>query len=587
MQIIPPRCAIAALLVAAIITQAACQGANRAPPATAPAEAAATATPDPNAIVWAVAAAPTTLDPARMAGDPAGALIAAQVYDRLVRFRPGTAQLAPGIAARWEADMRAGTFTFSLRPGLKFHDGTPLDEQAVVWNFDRWMNPRHEAHLGKFVAWQGLFGGFLGQRDSQDKEAWLVESVEAIGPLQVRFKLRAPFTPFLHHLAMIPFGLASPKAVADQGERYGNDRDHWPVGSGPFRVAGWGEDGAIRLRPFADYWGGAPASPGLEFVVIPDAEARSAAVAAGAAHGTDLAATTPISGSLLAPGVIASPRPARSTAWLIFNHGRPPLDNVKVRRAIALAIDREGLARAYFGPLSIPAAQLLPPGFMGYNPAIQVPKPDPEAAKKLLAEEGAGENFRLNIWVPAEPRPYLPDPVGTANAVAEMLKVIGINAAVRKQAPRQFLRDRDNGRFTAWIVGWEAQSADPDNFWFWHFGIPGRIVAEGSYNNPDLATALRDAQRVLDSEERADVYRRAAGTVDRDAARVFLAHLRPIVLTSKRLRGYQPSPLGIDDFAGVTLAPGPAGATPVPWATFARPTAPSAPTSPTATAALQ
>ncbi len=562
----------AAACVLAIGGLTGCGDATPSPNPTTPVQVAATPTPDPGTIVWAIPNAPVTLDPARMAADPVGEQIAGQIYDRLVRFRPGTAQLAPGMAARWEADMRANTFTFELRPGLTFHDGTPLDEQAVVWNFDRWMNPKHEAHLGKFPAWQGLLGGFLGQVDSQGKEAWLVESVEAIGPLQVRFKLRAPFTPFLHHLAMIPFGLSSPKAVAEQGEKYGSDPEHLPVGSGPFRVVGWDGDGTVHLAPFAGYWGGAPAGPGLDFVVIADQAARAAAVAAGAAHGTDLAASTPISGSLTAPGVTVLARPSRNTAWLMLNQGRPPLDNPRVRQAISMAIDRKKLAEAFFGPHSIPAAQLLPPGFLGYNPDVAVPNFDPEGAKQILADVGAGGGFPLNIWVPSDPRPYLPDPAGAAGAVAEMLKAIGINAAVRTQAPRQFLKDRDNGRFTAWLVGWQAQSADPDNFWFWHFGVPTRIVSEGNYNNSDLATSLRDAQRTLDSEVRAAVYREAASKVDKDTARVFLVHLQTPVLISQRLNAYQPSPMGFDDFSHVVLASQSAASTPVPLATFRAPT---------------
>jgi len=573
---IPPKHWIsAATWVFVAASLAGCNRATPSPNATAPAqlaELAATATPDPNTIVWAVPAPPTTLDPARMNADPVGEQIAGQVYDRLVRFRPGTAQLAPGLAARWEADIRANTFTFTLRPGLTFHDGTPLDEQAVVWNFERWMNSEHPAHLGRFLPWQGLFGGFLGQVDSQGKEAWLIESVEAIGPLQVRFKLRAPFTPFLHHLAMIPFGLASPTAVAAQGESYGSDPAHLPVGSGPFRVTGWDADGTVRLRPFDAFWGGVPANPGLDFVVIADDQARAAAVAAGAAHGTDLAASTPISGSLTAPGVTVMPRPARDTTWLMLNQGRPPLDNPRVRQAISMAIDRGKLAAEHFGPHSIPASQLLPPGFLGHNPDVTVPNFDPEGAKQILADVGAGGGFPLNIWVPEEARPFLPDPGGTAGALAEMLKAIGINAAVRTQAPRQFLRDRDNGRFTAWVIGWRGQSADPDNYWFWHFGVPSRIVSEGNYNNSDLATSLRDAQRILDSEERAGYYRRAAETVDKDSARIFLVHPQSPVLVSNRLNAYHPSPLGFDDFAHVVLSPLPPGMTAAPLATFRAPT---------------
>lgn len=552
----PARLARRVLIPAGIgLTLAAC-GAGTATPAATPL-AAPSATPHPDAIVWAVPQAPSGLDPARMVMDPVGERIAAQVYDRLVGVRPGTAQLAPGLATTWNANVRDSSFTFTLRPGLKFHDGSPLDEQAVVWNFQRWMDPQHESHFGRFPSWEGLFGGVIGQEDQQGQEAWLVESVEAVGPLQVRFKLRAPFTPFLYHLAMVPFGLASPAAVRAQGERYGRDPTHLPVGSGPFKVAAWNPDGSVQLEPFGDYWAGAPAAPGLHFRVIPEAEARARAVAEGRAHGADLPLTMPLTGTLSAPGVAVLARPARGTVWLMLNHGRPPLDKAAIRRAIGLAIDREALARAHFGPLSEPAGQLLPPGFLGHDPEIQAPAADPEAARRILAEEGATENFRLNIWVPNEARPYMPDPAASAEAVAGMLEAIGIQAAVRTQSPRQFLKDRGTGRFTAWLIGWEGQSVDPDNFWYWHFGVPSRVVAEGNYSNPALVVSLRDAQRMIDSEQRAEAYRAAAQAVDQDSARIYLVHPQAPVAVSRRLRNYEPSPLGLDDFARVTLSEAP------------------------------
>jgi peptide/nickel transport system substrate-binding protein len=520
-----------------------------------------TPTPDPNTLVWAVAAPPTTLDPAHLAIDPAGTQIAAQIYDRLVQYRPGTAELAPGVASTWDASAKENTFTFTLREGLRFHDGTPLDAVAVVWNFQRWMDPGHPAHQGDFPGWKGYFGGFVGEKDGeQDRN--LIRSVEALDARTVRFTLNRPFTPFLHHLALVPFGLASPTAVAAQGEQYGADGAHLPVGSGPYRAVGWSEDGTIRLVRTDDYWGGSAATPSLAFVPIADEAARAAALAAGAVHGTELAQLTPITGSLSAATVRLVPRPSRSTAWLMLNHARTPLDDVRVRRAISLAIDRERLAREHFGSQAVPANQLLPPDLVGFNAALPPLEHNPDAARALLAEVGVAQGFPLVIWVPNSPRGYLPDPAGTAGALAEMLNAIGIQASVRSRSLRQFLIDRDNGRFTAWVAGWEAQSGDPDNFWFWHFGTP-RIAAEGQYQNPGLAASLIEAQRTIGPEQRLALYHAAAQTVADDVARVFLVHPRLPIAISTRLGHYEPGPMGLEDLSGVTLLPPPAGAAPM------------------------
>jgi peptide/nickel transport system substrate-binding protein len=491
-----------------------------------------------------------------LVNDPAGTQVAAQVYDRLLGFRPGTVELAPGIATNWVSDPEGRTFTFTLRDELRFHDGTPLDATSVVWNFERWMNPDHPEHVDGFISWRDYFGGCVGQRDDQDRAINLVAEVTALDPRTVRLTLNAPFAPLLHHLAMVPFGFASPAAVRSQGEDYGSDGDHLPVGSGPFRAVGWYEDGTVVLVPNADHWAGQPASPGIRFTPIPRSQDRARAAVSGEVHGADLPATTDITGTITSPDVLVGTRPSRSTAWLMLNHSRDPLGELPVRRAISLAIDRERLAREQFGTRALVANQLLPPGFLGYEDTLEPLRYDPNEARAILSEAGYGDGFRLNIWVANTPRGYLPDPTGAAASIAEMLQAVGIDARVRSESLRQFLMDRDRGRFTAWLIGWEAQSGDPDNTWFWHFGA-GRIASEGQYERSDLAAALLAAQRTINSAERESIYRAAARTVHADLARVFLAHVQPLVVTSRRVEGFEPSPMGFDAFRDVTLAPGP------------------------------
>ncbi|MFN2250268.1 MAG: ABC transporter substrate-binding protein, partial [Anaerolineae bacterium] len=532
-------------------------------------------TPGPDTLVWAIEAAPSTLDPARMGIDPSGVQVAAQVYDRLMSYRPGSPDLAPGIASDWDVDPEGRTFTFTLREGLTFHDGTPLDAAAVAWNFQRWMDPDHSNHQGDFKSWVAYFGGFSGQHDKDGRPVNLVKRVEALDATTVRISLNEPFTPFLHHVAMVPFSIASPTAVRAQGEDYGTSGANPPVGSGPFRVVGWDPSGAVRLEPFADHWSGPPAVSGLHFVPIPDPEKRAEAVAEGAVHGADLPPTTPITGTLAAPTLRVVPRPARTNSWLMVNHSRAPMQDVRVRRAISLAIDRKALAER-FGEAALPAGQLLPPDFLGYDPSIDSPERDLPAAKRLMAEADVEDGFELNIWVPTTPRPYLPDPAGTAQAIADMLADISIDASVHSEGLRKFLADRDSGRFTAWITGWEAQSGDPDTFWFWHFGA-GRAGAEGQYYNEELAASLLEAQRTMGADGRSSIYESAAQTTVADEARAYLVYTRPIVAVSSRARGYEPGMFGFDDLDIVSLVPAPAGATAAPIPTGA-PTSAATPT---------
>jgi peptide/nickel transport system substrate-binding protein len=541
-----------AVLVAVIGALSAACASGTAVPTPAPGTPTATPTPHPGAVVWAVDAAPVTLDAARITTSPAEQQIAAQIYDRLVGYRPGSMELAPGLAANWEADVDGRTYTFNLRPGLTFHDGSALDARAVAWNFDRWMDPENPMHA-EFIAWQDHFGATASAEQAEGElPSGLVLRAEAINENTFRITLNAPFSPFVYALAGVPFGIASPSAVTAQGEAYGSDGAHLPVGSGPFRVVHWDADGGVRLAPFAGFRGGPPAAPALQFVVLPEAPVRLAAIAAGTVHGADLPSTF---ADPAPAGARLIPRPSRTGAWLVLNFSRPPLDDIRVRQAIDLALDRDALL-PHFGRFALPASQLLAPGFLGYNDDIVSPDRNLDEARRLFAEADAEGNFKLNIWVANSPRPYLPDPPGTAQAVADQLGELGIDATVRSEALRQFLDDRERGRFTAWIVGWENQTADPDNSWFWHFGA-GRLAAEGQYVRPELAEILLTAQRTLGTESREAAYRRAAAMVDADTPRIFLAHTRPIAAIADRLEGYEPGPMGFDALQLVSLATGP------------------------------
>jgi ABC-type transport system substrate-binding protein len=327
----------------------------------------------------------------------------------------------------------------------------------------------------------------------------------------------------------------------------------------------------LELRPYGEHWAGPPRAPALRFTTIPDDEMRLAAVTGGSAHATELGAGAAVPAA--PEGLAVVPRPARDGAWLMLNHQRAPLGDARVREALSLALDRQALARDHFGPYAIPAGQLLPPGFPGHDPALEPREQDLARAKELLAEVDADEGFRLNIWIPTTARDYLPDPRGTAERVAEMLGEVGIEARVRTDSLRRFLTSRDSGRYTAWIVGWQAQSPDPDNVWYWHFG-PARVPAEGQYANDALFRLLLDAQRTVSADEREQMYFSAAQTVHAETPRVVLAHARARVMLAPEVRGFAAGPMGFDDLSGVGLEPGAAlaGETPTPAASPPEPT---------------
>ncbi|MBK6769550.1 MAG: hypothetical protein IPG72_11200 [Ardenticatenales bacterium] len=547
------RCIAVGIGLAGAAALAACTGQPTplGPPPPAPA-----ATADPRALVWALESAPTTLDAARAGTDLAALQVANQVNDGLFRYNADSLEIVGDLAENWDADVSGKTYTFTLRKGVLFQDGTALDAPAVKWNFERWLLPEHPQHKGRFLQWLSLFG-------THDDKG-IVEKVEALDALTLRITLRQPFAPFVQHLANPAFGIASPRAVTAAVEAYGADGAHLPVGSGPYHVASWDKaSGVVRLEANARYWGAAPKTPNVVFAAIPDAGRRAEAVAAGVVAGAGFTPTMATTGTLAAPSLRIVPRPSRSNAWLMLDTSASPLSDKRVREAIHLTVDRTALASAHFGSQAIPSNQLLPPGFLGHDDNLRPPAPDVERAKALLAEADLAEGFPLRIWVPDQPRPYLPDPLGTAGAIVEMLKAIGIDASVNPISARRLLDNRDRA-YRAWLIGWEAQTSDPDSMWYWHFG-PANTNTEGHYENDDLFKLLLEAQRTTaQTDRRRTLYESAAALVAADMPRIFLANARPIVAVGSRVQGYLPGAMGYDAFAGVSLTEPPADASPPP-----------------------
>lgn len=509
-----------------------------------------TPTPEPVSFAFGLDAPPVRLDPA-LAMDRASAWVSAQIYDTLVRFKPGTTEIEPGLAEAWEVSPDGRIWEFTLREGVRFHDGTPLDAEAVVWNFQRWMDPQHPAHQGDFPFWKGMFGGFLGETDLEGNPASLVVAVEAVDSRTVRVTLHQPFAPLLHNLAMPAFAILSPHAVDAQGPAaYGTDAAHPGVGTGPFRLVDWQED-RIVLEGNRDYWAGRPRIGRLVFRVIPEPRARLVALRRGEIQGmvaSDLEGWERMRSD---PQVQVVLRSLPTTAFLVFNFDDERLRKRAVRQAIAHAIDRKRLVREQFGPAWRPADQILPSGFWGYNPDLVDYIYDPERARRLLAAAGYPDGFETALWYPDRPRPYLPDPEGVARAIAEDLAAVGIQAQVYTEHWSAYLAERRQGGFPMWLLGWTGYNGDPDSFFFFHFGIVA--PREGNYDNRELRELLLQAQMIPDDGMRLELYHRAAEIVHDDVPRLFLAHPREVLLFSREVVRYAANPVGPEAFFGVTL----------------------------------
>ncbi len=505
----------------------------------------------------ALAREPLSLDPGDLA-DPTSLIILRQVFDTLTQFKSGSAEIQPGVATAWEANADATEWTFTLRSGVKFHDGTELTAEAVKFNVDRWLDPAFKAGRraeGKqFQVWSDVFGGYLGAGS-------LVTGVEVVAPDRVRFKLSRPAAYLPAYLALPAFGLSSPPAVERLGGRYGTPYEG-VMGSGPYRLVSWSGE-AVQLERFSDYWGEKAVTPRLVFRILGEPDAQLAALAAGQ---VDLAFN--LARPDAPPGTSLVAQPQLAVAYLSINGRYRPLDDQRVRQALQAALDPAAVAKRAFNGASTPADQFVPPGLWGRLPppaSASTPGGGGEGLpQRLLAEAGFPKGLSevagpdgiarpLELWYSQPPRGA--SFKGLAEAVAEQLAAVGVKVTLREDEWASFLAERRQGRFPLYLLMHPLPSArveavgDPHVFLS---GLFGPLTAtDTGYTNTEVGQRLREAESQADPARRAELYRAVGSQLALDAPRIPLVYPFGLAAMRDGWTGFVPSPVDAPSLSGV------------------------------------
>ncbi|HEY6959279.1 MAG TPA: ABC transporter substrate-binding protein [Candidatus Limnocylindria bacterium] len=475
-----------------------------------------TAVPTGGALRVVQASDITTLDP-WSSHDAATDLVLRQIYEPLVDLEPGTFRIVPKLAARWAISGDGRTYTFTLRSGVRFQDGTPLDAGAVVASFERGRT------LGRLAAFPDL-------------------SASAADASTVVFTLRAAYAPFLAAVAAPRFAIVSPGCVAHDGS-WATAAFSCEAGTGPFHAepTTW-RPGSITLVRNAGYWGRDADGHPLPYLDTVTFQSMADDAARGAAVHNAVADVALDLGPAAIPAVRADPniailrRPSADTSFLGFNVIAPPLSSADVRKAIAMAIDRGAIAQTVFGGDAKVASQLVPPGFIGYDGTItEFARYDSAFAKNLLAGAGEGAGFATELWYPATPSPTLPDPRRVAQAIAADLAKVGITAALHAYD------DAPNGAMPLWIQARTALWADADAFL-------SDVSGDG------VVQALLDrARSESDESKRAELYKQVTKLLQQQTARLPLFNATVPIAANKRVRGLVPQSIVGESFAPVWL----------------------------------
>lgn len=480
-----------------------------------------------------------SLDPSAVT-DGESFKVTTNVFETLINFGEKDTSLQPGLAKKWEESKGGLTYTFELQEGVKFHDGTDFNADAVVKNFDRWMN----GNASKFPYFKSMFGGFKG-----DKNA-IIKDVKADGDYKVVITLNKPQAPFLKNLAMTAFAIASPTAFEKEGDKFGEN----PVGTGPFKFVSWKRNDSVTLEKNKDYWQkGQPKLNKLIFKSITDNSARLNALKTGEidlADGINPTDAKSVEGD---SNLQIFKRPSLNVGYLGLTTTRPPFNNVKVRQAVNYAIDKKAIIDAFYDGQAQVAKNPMPPVIAGYNDEVKGYDYNPAKAKQLLKE--AGYNGKeIELWAMPVARPYMPDGQKIAEAIQKNLADVGIKSKIVSFEWATYLDKASKGEADAFLMGWTGDNGDADNFLYTLLD-PTTIGSNNYtfYKNPEVHKLLLAAQTETNETKRIELYKKAQVIISKDAPWVPLAHSTPLLAGKSSITGFIAHPTGTDKFNNVDI----------------------------------
>lgn len=481
-------------------------------------------------LVVALGADATFLDPESVMNNESG-FVMATMFDGLTKYEKGTSEPGPGLAERWEVSEDGTEYTFYLRQGVKFHDGTDFNADAALFEIDRVTNPDNPYYV---YNQDGIhsFASFT----------WgLVTGTEKIDDYTIKITLSEPHAPFLASLAMVWSGFMSPAAL----DQYGFEVVDHPVGTGPFKLVEWVRNDHMTLEANKDYWGGAPKIDRLIFQVVPESAVRLLKLEQGEVQ--ILADVNPEDYARIRenPDLVLLEQPGLTVNGITLPADTEPFTDVRVRQAMNYAVNKDEMDEFLYKNAAVPAATGMPPILMGYPEDLQPYPFDPEKAKELLTEAGYPDGFSFKLLCYENPRGYNPVGIKMAVAVQEYLANIGVDLELETLEWGAFLdarRSIDNHDMG--MVGWSGDNGDPDNFLYEMFSTDMIPVGNTShYSNPDLDAILTKARTVTDPAERAKLYEEASWIIHDDAPWLFVNHTLHVRATRANVEGFALNPL--------------------------------------------
>ncbi|WP_209327064.1 ABC transporter substrate-binding protein [Pseudoalteromonas sp. PA2MD11] len=500
-------------------------------------------------LVYCAEANPVSFNPQVTTTGSTIDIIANQLYDRLLSIDPVSAEFKAELATDWKISPDGKAITFTLRKGVKFHTTkyfTPsrdFNADDVIFTFSRLFdvyNPYHFVGDASYPYFQSV---------GIDQ---LIRRIVRVSDYQVRFELYNAESSFLANLATdFAVVLSEEYAMQLKERKQENLFDQYPVGTGPYVYKEYRRDRLIRYYRNPDYWKHPVALEQLVYDITPNGTTRVAKMLTKECDVTAHPSSAQLSILSQREDIKVQKEQNLNIGYWAFNTERPPFDDVRVRQALASAIDVDKIMQAVYYGNGIKAQSLLPPASWAFEAQKAMPEFNPALAKTLLAEAGYKNGFDMNIWAMPVSRIYNPNARKMAELMQSDLRKIGVNVNIVEYEWNTFLQRVGEHRHDSVLLGWAADTPDPDNFMSPLLSCTATFSGKNPANwcHPEFDLLLTQALDTTDLEKRKQYYNQAQRIIVQELPILPIAHGMRFQAASSDVKGINLSPFG-----GISLA---------------------------------